>query len=61
MQLSDIKMMYEEISLIQSMLKEYQGNLEYREWANFYDVFNPQVRRFEWILETLDKELREWD
>lgn len=61
MKLSDIKLMFEELNHIRSVLIEYQDTLEDREWSNFCNVLLPHLARFDWVLDTLDEELREWD
>ena len=61
MKLSDLTLMYDELSHIVSELEDYQKTLEEREWSNFYSVLNPQLCKFEWMLDTIDYELRSWD
>lgn len=53
--------MFEELNHIRSVLIEYQDTLEDREWSNFCNVLLPHLARFDWVLDTLDEELREWD
>lgn len=57
----DMKLMYKELNNIRSMLAEYQDTLGDREWSDFNEVYEPQLKRLDWMIETLDNELREYE
>ena len=61
MKLSDIKLMHSTIDYMTYQFDTHLDTLESGEWSNFYDVYHPLMVRFEWILNTLEEELREWD
>lgn len=57
----DLNIMFNELIDIKDSLDKYLIGLDDREFSNFHDIWVIRRVRINWMIATLDDELRNWD